>query len=187
MKLALLLAAAAATGSARAEAAAGGRAADLRCRIALAYVENLLSEPRWRRSVFSTEGVVPFIPDRYPEHWGSIDGLSPTPPPPPGLAEALPIGSNAVRGCASVRGLLTRRGVRFGNRVVAWARHLRRGYYRARVVTISLPAVSADGAHAVLVAGNGRGGLDGGETWVHMERGRDGRWRATGATALWVA
>ena len=175
------------TGSARAEAAAGGRATDQGCLIALAHIEERLSEPHWGPSVFSTQSLVPFIPDGYPEHWGSIDGLSPAPPAPPGLAEALPIGSNAVRSCASIRRLLTRQGVRFGRRAVAWARHLQRGYYRARIVTVSLPAVSADGAHAVLVASNSRGGLDAGEEWVHMERGSDGRWRATGAAALWVA
>lgn len=52
---------------------------------------------------------------------------------------------------------------------------------------VSLPAVSADGEHAVLVASNSRGGLDAGEVWVHMERGRDGRWRAMVAAALWVS
>lgn len=160
------------------------------CEIARAYIEGLLTAGQWRRSVFSVERVVPFIPDQYPQHWGSLDGLSSGPPAPPGLAEALPVGSNAVRSCASIRRLLTRRRVRFGRRAVTWASHVRRGhwdYYRARVVAVSLPAVSADGAHAVLVRANSRGRLDGGEAWFHMERGTDGRWRATSATALWVA
>jgi hypothetical protein len=160
------------------------------CEIARAYIEGLLIEARWRRSVFSLEPVVPFIPDQYPQHWGSLDGLSAAPPAPPGLAEALPVGSNAVRSCASIRRLLTRQGVRFGWRAVTWASHVRRGrwdHYRARIVRVSLPAVSADGAHAVLVRVNSRGGLDGGEGWYHIERGTDGRWRTTSASALWVA
>lgn len=187
-KPALVFALAAVSSSAPAQHAAGDRAAELRCDIAGAYIESLLSEPGMRASVFSTESLYPLVPDGYPQHWGSVDGESAASSPPPGLAETLPAGSNAVRSCASIQRSLTRLGRRFGRGAVAWARHVRRGgYLRARIVTVSLPAMSADGEHAVLVASNSRGRLDGGEAWVHMERGRDGRWRATGVTALWVS
>jgi hypothetical protein len=188
VKLALLLAAAAVSGSAQAEDAAGGPAAELRCDIARAYIVARLSERGRQPSVFSTEGLTPFIPNGYPRSWGSLDYESDAPPPPPGLAEALPTGSNAVRSCPSIRHILTRLGLRFGGAAAAWARRVRRGHhFRARIVTVSLPAVSADGRHAVLVESSFRGGLDGGERWVHMELGEDGRWRATGVTALWVS
>jgi hypothetical protein len=188
VKLALLLAAAAVSGSAPVHDAAGGPAAELRCDIAWAYFEVLLSDPARQPSVFSTEGLTPFIPDAYPRSWSSVDGERTASPPPPGLAEALPVGSNAVRSCASIQRSLTARGRRFGPGAAAWARRVRPGaHFRARIETVSLPAVSADGQHAVLVASNSRGGLDAGEVWVHMERGRDGRWRATGLTGLWVS
>lgn len=186
MKLALSLALVFVPTPAQARDAVSGPAVR-RCDIALAYVSELLREPSLRHAIFSTQPVVPFIPDGYPTQWISMDGLSPAPPAPSGLAEALPRATNAVRSCASIRRLLTRRHIRFGRRSVAWARHLQRGYFRARIIMVSLPAVSPDGAHAVLVESNSRGGLDAGESWVHMERDRDGRWRAAGISALWVS
>lgn len=184
VKSILLLAIVGLAGPAAAKKAADS-AAKLRCDIAWAYIQGELSESNGQPPVFSTGPFNPFVPDGYPQYWGSVDGQSAASSPPPGLAASLPASSNAVRSCPSIQRSLTRLGIRFGEGATTWAGRVRRGAaYRAAILTVSLPAVSADGEHAVRHNG---GGLDTGEGWVHMERGTDGSWRATGITSLWVS
>jgi hypothetical protein len=184
-----LIAAAAAllSGSAAADARAH-RATHLQCGIAWAYIEDLLAQHPGERSVFSFAPVTPFIPEDYPRHWSESRGLNEVPPPAAGLVETVPLRTNAVRDCSSNRQALKRLGVRFGRAAVASAtRPGRARSFHGWVRAVSLPTVSADGAHAILVVINSGGGTDAGEQWIHMERGQDGRWRISGTAALFVS
>ena len=55
------------------------------------------------------------------------------------------------------------------------------------ILALSLPAVSADGQHAVLGESSYFGPTDGGAGFVHLRRNAAGRWEIAGHTGLYVS
>ena len=158
------------------------------CDVAWAYIERILAEADGP-VVFDDE---PFffleLPD--PATRWIRPGTGPTvyvAPPPAALVQALQ-SQSPVRACESIRQRLDARRARFGSAAVRWALRVPRGRnYRARIVHLSLPAVSADGREAVMGEGGSSAPTAGGAGLVYLLRNEAGAWREAAAIGLYVS
>jgi hypothetical protein len=104
----------------------------------------------------------------------------PSAPAPMDLVNAL-TSENAVRSCAMIRQRLTARHIRFGPQATAWARH-GRGHrrFRADILSVSLPAFSADGRHGIIEVNRAAYSLESGQWLVQFVRTPAGDWQLDG-------
>jgi hypothetical protein len=171
----------------RADAGRSGISATAaQCEAASAFVEMVVAQFRGRRQVF---GAAPFFfmemppPDRSWSRAGDNQSVS---GPPLALVRDL-TDTNALNVCPVMRTRLRAMHIRFGNAAVRWATRHRNERFRAVILTISLPQVSADGQHAVLGGSSYFGPLDGEARLIHLERDSAGRWQIASRTRLYVS
>lgn len=161
------------------------------CEVAWVYAEMEMAVLRSDPIVFATEPLfLAEVPSRPSKFWrnGRADHV-----PGPSMALLAAVtNQNVVPACPLIRQRLTARHVRYGEAAVQGAMVPRPGDrhgdgYRAIIISISLPVISADGGHAVLAVTTVAGPLGGGGRLIHLERGPDGRWQEVGWLGLWIS
>lgn len=172
--------------------AARSPASPAQCEIAWSYIGSLLAVRQYRRTVFDLEPV--FMLLRFGENlsvgWGiEREGQDPAAAvPPPAEIRKRFMGRSAVAACNKIRLRLAARHVGFGEAAMRWARRVPdRDHYRATMVNVSIPAISSDGRHALLIATRISGSLDGGGWFVHLVRDDRGHWQVAGIRGMWVS
>ncbi|WP_428970075.1 hypothetical protein ACQR50_05180 [Sphingomonas sp. Xoc002] len=95
---------------------------------------------------------------------------------------------NAVSRCPSVRNILARNHIAYGGRAVSKVvkTSLDRPF-EAVVQTVSIPAVSSDGATAIIAYSQSMGSLDGTGNLYMLRRKPDGAWQIVAGSRLWIA
>lgn len=160
---------------------------DEQCGIALAFAQAMVAERKGRRVVFS-DGVefLPTLPTS--AEWYS-EAIEQNIPAPAGeLVKAVSTRS-AVAACGSLRDWLDARHIGYGTRAIdAATRDIPwNGEYRATLLGLSLPAVSADHRQAVLIRSSYIGPMGGGGSMIHLKRMRDRSWKAISEIGLYVS
>jgi hypothetical protein len=159
------------------------------CDTAWFYAQRVMAEVGRRPLVFGFERFFfAQLPAETARWYRPQDGPAIAATAPPAALVQASTSENAVRLCPSFRKRLAARHVRFGEAAVQWAARRRpNGSYRAGIVTISLPAVSADGRQAVLGVSTVFAPLGGGASLVHLTRNEAGAWEVAGSIGLWVS
>lgn len=154
---------------------------DVACDVAAAYAQTVITEAKNRAVVFTVDDEA-FTSPITGGGWWRMDGDRPKPatPPPAALIKRLEYqGSrNAVPRCPSVRKLLDHQHIGYGPEAIhAVTSENPSELFKARVHTISMPVVSADGKQAVLASSGVSGLLAGGGFLQLLERQPDGNWK----------
>jgi len=157
---------------------------NLRCEIALAYVQELVANPSWGPMIFDDRpaDLVDFLEAGW---WA--EGAEPPRrvAAPDALVERLRAeeGAAAVHHCASLRLFLAANRIAYGRNAVRDQHRLPwRVRVRTGIVNLSLPVTSEDGRRAVL--GFSHSGA--GASYRLLERQSDGRWRVVASQPLAV-
>jgi hypothetical protein len=164
-------------------------ASTAQCEAAWFYAQTIRTALRGHRLVFETGPIFFGISSREAGDWFVVHNDRPeqVPGPPASLLHDL-TSKSALHFCPMLRDRLTALHLRFGRAAVRWAAHLGRGgLYRATIATITLPAISADGRHAVLGESTVSGPLGGGASLIHLVRDAAGRWQVAGSRGLWIS
>lgn len=160
-----------------------------RCGVASAYVDALTAKPSKLPRVFSTQQE---LKSELPKSGSWMDARS-------GKQGAFPsrallgqlsndAGQNAITSCASVRAILDRRRIRYGDKAADEAAQPSTGsFYKAELLSISLPVVSRDGKKAVLVSSSASGPLAAGGFLKYLRRLPSGAWVVVSSAGLWVS
>lgn len=114
--------------------------------------------------------------------WLSQVGASGPPAPPRGLTEQLKRedGRSPLGLCPSVKRWVA------SNRVAIVRRVTPADRYPQPILSVSMPAISADGRSAVIATGSVCGALCGQGSLYHLRRGPKG-WEVAGVTSTWIS
>lgn len=182
-----ILALALAPGAARHEPAPLAAGTEEQCAVALGYVQTILAKVANRNIVFTDQPeFVPSLPTR--AEWYDSTAKQWVPAPAAELV-ASASAESAVATCGSVQAWLRGKGIRYGEaavesatRGIPW-----NGTYRAVILGLSLPAISADHQEAVMVTSSYSGPLGGGGNMLHLKRTPEGVWKQAATVGLYIS
>lgn len=164
---------------------------DMRCEIALAYIETVLQGKSSKHFVFSDEWESVSFPltDR---GWSAPErGVRISAPPSSLLAEAKKRGGrSAIKYCPSIQAKLNAAGISYGSKAVADVANTVKGRqlrYKMEIVGVSIPVISIDKTKAVLYSSQVSGSLAGGAYVYYMKRSTSGKWIVVGSKLVTVA
>jgi hypothetical protein len=164
---------------------------DMRCAVALAYIETVLSGESGKQVVFSDEWESVSFP-MTAGGWSTPERRTRISAPPRSLlAEAKRRGGqSAIKYCPSIQTRLTAAGIAYGPKVVSAIANTARGKdfrYKMEIVGVSIPVISRDKTKAVLYSSQVSGPLAGGASVYYMKRSASGKWVVVGSKLVTTA
>ena len=162
--------------------------ASVACSVAAAYVVTVIAEAKNRPVVF-TRHDKPSTSAITGGRWWKTDGTRLVRPPAALIRRFEDqVNRNAVGRCPSVRRLLDSRRVGYGQKAVDAVYSPDPSIlFKARVYTISVPVVSADGKKAILYSSGVSGLMATGAYLELLERQPNGKWTVVANSALTVS